>query len=169
MVGVARHEGFLAHEIVEFAFHTERDVAVYIHLHAQREGNVEAVAVETLVGGLETARAGHHKVLHIGEGEVARDGIFLAIHDDLATLHGINAVLAAIAYVGSKSRAQIDIEGMAAPAVAQALGKITLSSNAETMIFYFLITIQMGTTLLIKTHLGVSLLTAVRRIKVINA
>lgn len=169
MVGVTRHESFLAHEIVEFAFYTERDVAVYIHLDAQREGDVETVAVETLIGGLETARAGHHKVLHVGESEVARDGIFLAIHDDLAALHGIDAILTAIAYVGSKPRAQIDIEGMAAPAVAQALGKIALGCHPETMIFYFLITIQMGTTLLIETHLGVSLLTAVRRIKVINA
>ena len=169
MVGVARHEVLLAYEVVDLALDAERDVPIHISLKAQAERDIDAVGIKILVGGFQTAAAGDNEVLDIGEGEVARDGIFLAIHDDLAALHGIDAVLAAVAHVSSDSRTEIDIQPVALSAVAQALGKITLGRKAETVVFYFLITIQMGTPLLIETHLGVSLLTAVRRIKVINA
>ena len=169
MVGVAGHEVLLAYEVVDLALDAERDVPIHISLKAQAERDIDAVGIKILVGGFQTAAAGDDEVLHVGEGEVTRDGIFLAIHDDLAALHGIDAVLAAVAHVSSDSRTEIDIQPVALSAVAQALGKITLGRKAETVVFYFLITIQMGTPLLIETHLGVSLLTAVRRIKVINA
>lgn len=169
MVGMAGHEVLFAYEIINLALEAKRDVFVYISLKAQTERDINAVGIKILVGGFQTAAAGYDEVLHIGEGEVARDGILLAIHDDLASLHGIDAILAAVAHVGSDTRAQIDIEPVALSAVAKSFGKVALGSQSETMVFYFLITIQMGTTIRIETYRGVSLFTTVGRIKVIDA
>lgn len=169
MVGVAWHEVLLAYEIIYLALDAERDVPVYISLKAQAERDIDAVGVKILVGGFQAAAAGDDEVLHVGEGEVARDGILLAIHDDLASLHGIDAILAAVAHVGSDTRAQIDIEPVALSAVAKSFGKVALGCQSETMVLNFLVTIQMGTTIRIETHRGVSLFTTIRRIKVIDA
>ena len=169
MVGVAGHEVLLAYEVVDLALHAERDVPIHISLKAQAERDIDAVGIKILVGGFQTAAARDDEVLHVGEGEVTRDGIFLAIHDDLAALHGIDAVLAAVAHVSSDSRTEIDIQPVALSVVAKSLGEVALGRKAETVVFYFLITIQMGTTIRIETHRGVSLFTTIGRIKVINA
>ena len=169
MVGVARHEVLLAYEVVDLALDAERDVPIHICLKAQAERDIDAVGIKILVGGFQTAAARDDEVLHVGEGKVARDGIFLAIHDDLAALHGVDAILAAVAHVSSDSRTEIDIQPVALSAVAKSFGEVALGRKAETVVFYFLITIQMGTTIRIETHRGVSLFTTVGRIKVINA